>query len=120
MPVRALGAPQTTCTGSPPASTMQSAQPVGVGMRLGLDDAGDDEAFELGARVLDALDLEADAGERVDDLGEGGRGVEMVLQPGQGEFHALTPETPRDEVRSANAALRLIGRWGARKREGSA
>ena len=62
-------------------------QPVGVGMRLGLDDVADDEAGVLGARVLDALDLEADAGQRVDDLGERGLRVEMVLEPGEGEFH---------------------------------
>ena len=62
-------------------------QPVGVGMLLGFDDARDDEAVVLAARVLDALDLEADARQRVDDLGERGRGVEMVLEPGEGEFH---------------------------------
>ena len=35
MPVRALGAPQTTCTMSAPVSTMQSLQLVGIGMLLG-------------------------------------------------------------------------------------
>ena len=65
------------------------AQPVGVRMRPGLDDAGGDEALELGARVLDPLDLKADAGERIDDFGEARRGVEMVPEPGEGEFHAL-------------------------------
>ena len=63
------------------------AQPVGVGMLLRLDDARDDEALELGAGVLHAFDLEADARQRVDDLGERGRGVEMVFEPGEGEFH---------------------------------
>ena len=43
-------------------------QPVGVGMLLGFDDGSDDEAVVLAGRVLDRLDLEADAGQRVDDL----------------------------------------------------
>ena len=62
-------------------------QPVGVGMLLGFNDRGDDEAVILAARVLDQLNLEADAGQGVDDLGERSRGVEMVEQPGEGEFH---------------------------------
>ena len=62
-------------------------QPVGVGVRLGLDHPRDDEALVLGARVLDALDLEADARQRVDDLGERRLGVEVVFEPGEGEFH---------------------------------
>ena len=45
------------------------SQPVGVGMLLGLDDRTDDEAIILVARVLDQFDLEADAGQRIDDLG---------------------------------------------------
>ena len=69
-------------------------EPVGVGMRLGLDDGGDDEAVVLARRVFDRLNLEADAGQRVDDLGERGRGVEVVFQPGEGEFHCLF-ELPR-------------------------
>ena len=74
-------------------------QPVGVRVRLRLDDAGDDEAVIFGRRILDALDLEADAGQRVDDLGEGGRGVEMIDEPGEGEFHCKGAET-RDAATS--------------------
>ena len=62
-------------------------EPVGVGMRLGLDDGSDHEAVVLAARVVDALHFETDAGQRVDDLGERGRRVEVVKQPGEGEFH---------------------------------
>ena len=87
MPVRALGAPQTTCTGPCAGFDDADLEPVGVGMRLGLDDGSDDEAFILAARVVDALHLETDAGQRVDDLGERGRGVEVVFEPGEGEFH---------------------------------
>ena len=79
MPVRAFGAPQTTCTGSPPASTMQTFSRSALGCCLGFDDGSDDEAVVFAGRVLDQLDLEADAGQRVDDLGERGRGVEVVF-----------------------------------------
>ena len=54
-------------------------QPVGVGVLLGFDDGSDDEAVVFAGRVLDQLNLEADAGQRVDDLGERGRGVEVVF-----------------------------------------
>ena len=89
--MRALGAPQTTCTGSPPASTMQTPQPIGVGVRLGLDHARGDEARELGGRVLDALDLEADAGERFDDLGERGLVSRWSLSQERVNFMRFAP-----------------------------
>ena len=54
-------------------------QPVGVGMLLGLDHGSDDEAVILAGRVLDQLDLKPDAGQRVDDLGERSRGVEVIF-----------------------------------------
>ena len=87
MPVRAFGAPQTTCTGPCAGLDYADFQPVGVGMLLGFDDGGDHEAVVFARRVLDQLDLEADASQRIDDLGERSRGVEMVLEPGEGEFH---------------------------------
>jgi len=62
-------------------------QPIGVGVLLGFDDGSDDEAVVFARRVLDRLNLEADAGQRFDDLVERGRGVEVVLEPGEGEFH---------------------------------
>ena len=37
--------------------------------------------------VLDALDLEPDHGELVDELVERLVGVEVLLQPGEGELH---------------------------------
>ncbi len=60
-------------------------------MGLGFDDAGGDEAIELGGGVLDALDFESDAGEGLDDFRQRGVGVEMVLQPGESEFQASAP-----------------------------
>ena len=41
------------------------AQPIGVGMRLGLDDTRDDEAGQPRGRIDDLLDLEADARQRL-------------------------------------------------------
>ena len=71
MPVRAFGAPHTTWIGSPaPVSTMQTREPIGIGMLLGVDHARDDERRELLRLVLDALDLEPDHGELVGDLAE--------------------------------------------------
>ena len=66
-------------------------QLVGVRMLLGGDDARDREGRELLRLVLDALDFEADHGELVDDLIERSVGVEMLLQPGEGELHSLSP-----------------------------
>ena len=60
-------------------------------MLLGGDHVGDDEGLEQRRLVLDVLDLEPDHGELVDDLAERRDGVEMLFQPGQGEFHELSP-----------------------------
>ena len=67
------------------------AQAIGVRMLLGRDHRGDHERLEQAGLVLDALDLEPDHGELVDDRGERLVGVEMLFQPGQGEFHGLNP-----------------------------
>ena len=73
MPVRAFGAPQTTWTGAPVAGVDEAdAQAVGVRVLLGRDHIGDRVGRERLRLVLDALDLEADAGQRLDDLVEGG------------------------------------------------
>ena len=66
-------------------------QPVGIGMLLSGDDMGDSEGGEGGGAILHAFDLKADHGERADDLLQRGIGVEMLLQPGQGEFHRASP-----------------------------
>ncbi len=63
------------------------AQPVGVGMLLGFDDARDDERRELLALVLDTLHFEADHGQLVGDLAERPIGLKVLLEPGEGEFH---------------------------------
>ena len=56
-------------------------------MRLRLDDARDCERREQLGLVLDALDFEPDHGQLVGDLGKRPIGVEVLFQPGEGEFH---------------------------------
>ena len=63
------------------------AQPVGIGMLFGLDHARNDERRQELRLVLDALDLKPDHGELVHDLAERAIGVEMLLEPAEGEFH---------------------------------
>ena len=71
MPARALGAPQTTWIRLSVAGIDHAdAQPIGIRMLLGGNHRGDDEGLELRRLVLDALDLEPDHGELVDDLVE--------------------------------------------------
>ena len=60
------------------------AQPVGVGMLLGRDHARDRERRQRLRLVLDALDLEPDHRQRVDDLLERLVGVEMLLAARRG------------------------------------
>ena len=63
------------------------AQPIGIRVLAGFDDVGDDERFQLLRRVGERLQLQAEMRQRVGDLLSRGARVEMVLQPGQGEFH---------------------------------
>ena len=67
-------------------------------MLFRLDDAGDGEALQLGCRIINTLDLEADAGERLADRLQRGIGFEMVFQPGEGEFHGSTRQVTNSEV----------------------
>ena len=71
------------------ASRVDRAHPqaVGIGVLHGLDDASHRETAEPFRRVLDALDFEADAGQRLGDVGQRRLGSEVILEPGQGEFH---------------------------------
>ena len=66
---------------------LADAQAVGVGVLHGLDDPADREGGQLRRRILDMLDLQAGHGHGVNDLADRGGGLEVVLQPGQGEFH---------------------------------
>ena len=60
---------------------------VGIGVRGGRHDFGDDEGLQRLALILDAFDLEADHGQRLADLGGGGSGLEVILEPVEGELH---------------------------------
>ena len=97
MPARALGAPHTTSTGALALLDLDLHDPqaVGVRMLLCLDDARDAKGAELRRRIVDALDLEPDRRQLVGDLVERGLGVEVVLEPGQREFH---DDSPPDSV----------------------
>ena len=82
-------------------------------MLLGRDHARDGERREHLALVGDALDLEPDHGELVDDLVERLVGVEMLLEPGEGEFHLSTPRAGfvrSHSTRSVCPLPRLRGR----------
>ena len=52
---------------------------------------GDGEGGELGRRIVDAIDFKAQRGQGDRNRLDPGVGVEMRLEPGQGELHALTP-----------------------------
>ena len=67
------------------------AQAIRIGMLLGRDHARDGERRQRLRLVLDVLDLEPDHGELVGELFQRLVGVEMFLQPGEGEFHELNP-----------------------------
>ena len=63
------------------------AQPVGIGVLLGVDDTRNGECAKLGTRVLYPFDLKADGRQLGVDRLQGGGRVEMVFEPGQREFH---------------------------------
>ncbi len=71
---------------------------VGVGVLLGFEHMAHGEGREPGCGVLDALDLEAEIGEREGDLVEARLGVEMLLEPGEREFHGPAPWYVRARV----------------------
>ena len=64
---------------------------VGVGMRLGRDDARHDKAGEPRSPVRDAFDVVAEHDEALGDGGDRRLGVEMGLEPREGRLHAAPP-----------------------------
>jgi hypothetical protein len=60
-------------------------------MLLGRNHPRNGERRERFCLVLDVLDLEPDHGELFRELVDRLVGVEMLLQPGEGEFHELNP-----------------------------
>ena len=81
MPVRALGAPQTTWDFGVCRFDQAHLKPLGIGVGFRGQHAGGREGSEFTRTVLDPLDLEADAVERGDDLVERSACLEMPFQP---------------------------------------
>ena len=69
-------------------------------MGFGGNDAGHGEGFQQCAAVHHFFHLNAERGEAVHDLAQMGVGIEMLLEPGQGEFHRDRPPT-REGMSSA-------------------
>jgi hypothetical protein len=63
------------------------AEAVGVGVLFGLEHLAQREAGEPRGGVVHLLHLEAEIGQRLGDLGHARGRVEMILEPGEGEFH---------------------------------
>src|SRR5664280_2154580 len=80
-------------------------------MLLGGNHPRDGERRQRLRLVVDVLDLQPDHGELVGELFDGLVGVEMFLQPGQGEFHftttsATTVRTSATEIINVSFAVR--------------
>ena len=67
------------------------AQPVGIGMLGGLKHLGKREGSQFCDRVHHALDLKPEIGQRIEDLIQRRRRLQVIFQPGQGEFHRKGP-----------------------------
>ena len=68
----------------------ENAQLVGIGMLFGRQHAGDDERLQA-RLVVDRVDLQADRGQPSDDIGQRRLRFEVVLEPGEREFHCGIP-----------------------------
>ena len=68
-------------------------QPVGIGVLFGMQNPGQGKGRKLCRRIGHALDLKPKIGQRLGDLRKRGGGVEMLLEPGEGEFHVYGPVT---------------------------
>ena len=86
----------------------QHLELVGIGVRRCGEDLGDTEAGKPRGGIVNPLDLEPDRVECRGDLRDGGRGVEVVLEPGKREFHDIPAPyagvpTPPDRVGTSSA-----------------
>ena len=64
---------------------------VGIRVLFGADHMGDRERRQFGGAVDHLLDLQADVGQFVDDGLQVGIRLQMLLEPGEREFHRLNP-----------------------------
>ena len=71
------------------------AQAIGIGMLFSLHHPPDGESRKRFGRVDDFLHLKAEIRERFCDLVHARIRIEMILQPGKGEFHGVFPSDPR-------------------------
>ncbi|MDQ1155273.1 hypothetical protein QE389_002472 [Brevundimonas sp. SORGH_AS 993] len=68
-------------------------QPVGVGVTIGRNDLGHGEGRQFGGGIENVLDLQPGHGHGLGDPMHVRLGFEVVLQPGEGELHAVCPAT---------------------------
>ncbi len=80
----------------------QDLQAIGFRMLFGRQDLGDNEGL-VGRLVVDVLDLEADGRQSLADFLERGVGFQVILQPGECEFHCLVPIRILPEASSGRA-----------------
>ena len=77
-------------------------------MLVGLDHMRDHEVFQLFGGIVEAFNLKADARQGLDDLVERRVGVEVVLEPGEGEFHVFCFTFARPDSMQPDVALNCI------------
>ena len=98
-------------------------QLVRVRMLLGRGDLGDGKAFQFGGGVFDTFHFQTDVGQGFQDFLQGRGGLQVVFEPGQGEFHRIRQFVvgfvvrissgagrPDDQPRSVKKARKAQGR----------
>lgn len=80
----------------------QNLEAIGFRMLLGRQDLGDDEGL-VSRLVIDVLDLETNRGQPLANFLERGLGFQVILQPGECEFHCLVPICILPEASSGRA-----------------
>ena len=87
---------------------LADAEPVGIGVLFGLQHLADGKFGEPGGGVHHLFHFEAEIGQDLGDLVHRGIGLQVVLEPGQGEFHRDSPLA----FRSSRAGVSPIRRRG--------
>ena len=89
---------------------------VGVGVFLGGQNLAHGEGGETLGGVVDALDLEAEIGQGEGDLAECRVGLQMLLEPGEREFHEAVPDDPERGLGDRARLGKGVGRGEKRYR----
>ncbi len=108
-PARALGAPQTISLRPSTVSTWQTRRLSALGCCTASTILATVKAASLEPGSVDVLDLEAGHGHGVDDLIDRGGGLEVLLEPGEGELHCSAPSPATDRGRSGPGEPRPSG-----------